>query len=85
MLHVAKTSSPTGCQHEELRAAVDEAGLDVLGEEDLRSYKLMQDFASKVGDILALFANIVQPRSFDDLKTYGFDDPPPTGSARGPS
>ena len=72
-------------QHEELRAAVDEAGLDVLGEEDLRSYKLMQDFASKVGDILALFANIVQPRSFDDLKTYGFDDPPPTGSARGPS
>jgi internalin A len=72
-------------QHEELRAAVDEAGLDVLGEEDLRSYKLMQDFASKVGDILALFANIVQPRSFDDLKTYGFDDPPPTGSARAPS
>ena len=72
-------------QHDELRAAVDEAGLDVLGEEDLRSYKLMQDFASKVGDILALFANIVQPRSFDDLKTYGFDDPPPTGSARAPS
>jgi internalin A len=69
-------------QQDELRAAVDEAGLDVLGEEDLRSYKLMQDFASKVGDILALFANIVQPRSFDDLKTYGFDDPQPTGSAR---
>ena len=45
---------------------------------NLRSYKLMEDFASKVGDILALFANIVQPRSFDDLKTYGFDDPPPT-------
>ena len=72
-------------QHDELRAAVDEAGLDVLGEEDLRSYRLMRDFASKVGDILALFANIVQPRSFDDLKAYGFDDPPPTGSARDPS
>ena len=67
-------------QHDELREAVDEAGLDVLGEEDLRSYKLMQDFATKVGDILALFANIVQPRSFDDLKTYGFGDPPVTGS-----
>ena len=38
----------------------------------------MQDFASKVGDILALFAGIVQPRSFDDLKAYGFDDPPST-------
>jgi internalin A len=60
-------------QHEELRKAVGEAGLDVLGEEDLRTYKLMQDFASKVGDILALFANIVQPRSFEDLKAYGFN------------
>jgi internalin A len=63
-------------QHDELREVVDEAGLDVLGEEDLRSYKLMQDFASKIGDILALFANIVQPRSFDDLREYGFGDPP---------
>ena len=61
-------------QHDELKRAVDEAGLDVLGEDDLRTYKLMQDFASKVGDILALFANIVQPRSFDDLKKYGFDE-----------
>ncbi len=40
---------------------------------------LLQDFANNVGEILALFANIVQPRSFDDLKTYGFTDPPPTG------
>ena len=68
-------------QHEELKQAVDEAGLDVLGEEDLRSYKLMQDFAHKVGDILALFASIVQPRRFDDLKTYGFDDPPAAEAA----
>ncbi len=45
----------------------------------------MEDFGNKVGDILALFANIVQPRSFDDLKTYGFDDPPPTSSALAPS
>ncbi len=47
--------------------------------------ELMQDFANKVDDILAVFANIVQPRSFDDLKTYGFNDPPPTGSAQAPS
>jgi internalin A len=63
-------------QHDELRQAVEQAGLDVLGEEDLRSYKLMQYFASKIGDILALFANIVQLRSFDDLRAYGFGDPP---------
>lgn len=41
----------------------------------------LQDFANKVADIFALFANIVQPRSFNDLKTYGFGDPPPRGSA----
>ena len=63
-------------QHDGLKQAVDEAGLDTLGEEDFRTYKLMQHFAHKVGDILALFANIVQPRSFDDLRAYGFGDPP---------
>jgi hypothetical protein len=36
----------------------------------------MQQFVNHVGDILALFANIVQPRSFDDLAKHGFDDPP---------
>jgi internalin A len=63
-------------QHDELKQAVEEAGLDALGEEDHRNYRLMEDFANKVGDILALFASVVQPRSFDDLKTYGFNDPP---------
>jgi internalin A len=63
-------------QHENLKQAFDEAGLDTLGEEDLRSYKLMLDFAHNVSDILALFANIVQPRTFDDLRAYGFGDPP---------
>jgi hypothetical protein len=37
---------------------------------------LMQDFVNHVGDVLATFANIVQPRSFEDLMKYGFDDPP---------
>ena len=35
-------------QHDELEQAVGDAGLDVLGVEDLRNYKLMQVFASKV-------------------------------------
>ncbi len=70
-------------RREELEQAVREAGLGALGVESFRNYKLMQDFANKVDDILALFASIVQPRSFDDLKTYSFDDPPPTGSASG--
>jgi hypothetical protein len=36
----------------------------------------MQDFVNHVGDVLAAFANIVQPRSCEDLKKYGFDGPP---------
>ena len=65
-------------QHDELKQAVEDAGLDALGEEDSGNYRLMEDFAHKVGGILALFASVVQPRSFDDLKTYGFNDPPST-------
>jgi hypothetical protein len=34
----------------------------------------MQDFVNHVGDVLASFANIVQPRTFEDLQRYGFDD-----------
>jgi internalin A len=55
--------------------------LDAIGQEDLRLYRLMQDYYNKVSDILALFANILQPRTFDDLKSYGFGEPAP--SARG--
>jgi hypothetical protein len=36
----------------------------------------MQDFAHHVGDILALFADTVNAREFDDFLPYGFDDPP---------
>jgi hypothetical protein len=35
----------------------------------------MLEFVNHVGNILATFANIVQPRSFEDLMKYGFDDP----------
>lgn len=36
----------------------------------------MQMFAHSVGDVLAAFADIVQPRTFEALQKYGFDDPP---------
>jgi hypothetical protein len=35
----------------------------------------------QVSDVLAKFAKIVQPRSFEDLKKYGFDDPPKAATA----
>jgi internalin A len=48
----------------------------VIATKDLDDLKLMQLFTNHVGDILRMFADIVQPRSFEELKKYGFDDPP---------
>jgi internalin A len=64
-------------QHDEIESQIDESGATLLARKDLEQFKLMQDFVTHVGDILAMFANIVQPRSFEDLTTYGFEDPWP--------
>ncbi len=62
-------------QHDQLRSDIDKVGVDAVGLEDLRVYRLMQEYYNKVSDILAGFANILQPRNFEDLKTYGFREP----------
>lgn len=59
-------------QHDGLNAAIEEAGAALLGESDFRKFRLMQDFAHHVGDILALFADTVQARTFEEFT--GFDD-----------
>jgi internalin A len=61
-------------QHDELAEFIREHGADILGEEDFRKFKLMQDFAHRVGDILATLADTVQPRDFEQLAGYAFDD-----------
>ena len=61
-------------QHDELAEFIKEHGGDILGEEDFRKFKLMQDFAHRVGDILATLADTVQPRDFEQLASYAFDD-----------
>jgi internalin A len=53
---------------------MDENGSDILGEKDFKRYKLMLDFAHHVGDILHTMADIVQPRSFEELVQYGLSD-----------
>jgi internalin A len=85
ILDDAKISTPGGRlryagywrkEYSELKRAMKWAGgVDVVGEADLRLYKLMQEYYNKISDILALFANILQPRSFDYLKSYGFGEP----------
>ena len=54
-------------QFRELDALVREEGADLLGIEDFKRYKLMQDFAHHVGDVLALVADTLQPTDFDQL------------------
>jgi internalin A len=63
-------------QYDEVDGDIKEAGASILGTKDFVELKLMRDFTNHVGDILAMFANIVQPRSFEDLVKYGFTDPP---------
>ncbi len=38
----------------------------------------MQDFAHHVGDMLALIADTLLPRDFEQLVTYGFGDEMPS-------
>ena len=68
-----------------LRAPADLARLDsrakehgaaILGEHGHRRLLQMQRFYTQVPDILGTLADIVQPRSFDDLERYGFNDSP---------
>ncbi len=63
-------------QHDELAAELKGADASLLGESDFRAFRLMQDFAHHVGDILALFADTLLPRTFADFLKYGFDEPP---------
>jgi internalin A len=61
-------------QYEALDAAVKPHGLGILGVADLRQYKLMQDFAHRVSDILATVAGVLQPHSFEELEKHWLDD-----------
>jgi hypothetical protein len=36
----------------------------------------MRNFYTHVADILGTIADIVQPRTFEELERYGFNDPP---------
>ena len=50
-------------QFTELDALVRRKAQSLLSEADFKRYKLMQDFAHRVGDVLALIADTLQPRT----------------------
>jgi internalin A len=41
----------------------------------------MKDFSHHIGEILATVTDILQPRDFEELKSYGFSDAPGGGRA----
>ena len=53
---------------------VREHGSDLLGDSDARRHRMMSRFAAEISNILATVADILQPRSSDDLDDYGFND-----------
>jgi internalin A len=61
-------------QFRELDSVVRDGGTHLLGEADFKSYKLMRDFAHRVGDMLATIADTLQPKDFEELKETGFGD-----------
>lgn len=61
-------------RHDELEALVHENGLGILGTHGAADFERMGEFYRQVGDILATFADRVQPRTFDELVQHGFQE-----------
>ena len=63
-------------ERDKLQQTIDRVGWMDAGEATIKAYKNMQKFASQVSDVIALFADVVRPRTFEEFLKYGFDDPP---------
>lgn len=63
-------------EYEALDSRAREHGAAVLGQRGNDRLRQMQYFYTSVADILGTLADIVQPRTFEELKRYGLDDKP---------
>jgi hypothetical protein len=61
-------------EFDELDAMASRLSPALLGEHGHRRLMQMQTFYTQVADILGTLADIVQPRTFEELKHYGFAD-----------
>jgi Sulfatase-modifying factor enzyme 1/TIR domain len=61
-------------QYAEVEVLVKEHGNDILGDKGYQDYRRMKQFADNVTDILTTVTDILQPRSFEELVRYGFDE-----------
>jgi hypothetical protein len=62
-------------ERDRLRMKIDSVGWKDAGEEAIKAFRNTETFAGKISDVLALFADVVQPRTFEEFLTYGFKDP----------
>ena len=63
-------------ERDKLERSVDRVGWKNAGAEVIGRYTRMQTFAGKIADVLAYFADVVRPRTFDEFIKFGFEDPP---------
>jgi internalin A len=63
-------------QHDALDSRARKHGAGILGESGQRRLLQMQRFYTQVPDNLGILSDIVQPRTFEELEHYGFDDAP---------
>jgi len=59
-----------------LKQKIERVGIDGAGEDAITRYRLLKKFSDEVSDILAMLADRVQARTFDDFVKNGFDDTP---------
>jgi internalin A len=72
-------------QYENIRKLVAENGPNVVGSRGFAQFKLMQDFARFVPEILELVTDRLQPRDFEEFAKYGLDDLTPVRETGGPA
>ena len=71
-------------QRQEIELEIKPYGdMTLMGEKDFKEYKMMQDFSTRVGDILAAIADKVQPQTYEEFEKYALDGLTGSGSANG--
>jgi internalin A len=73
--HWGKWSVHWKHQYDALNAFAHKHDAVRLGEHGFRRLQQMEKFYIQVADILGALADIVQPRTFEELQRYGFGDP----------
>lgn len=63
-------------EHDRLEEII-KGSLSEVSDFDYKRFRLMDQFATNIGDILGLFSDTVRPRSFDEFLKYGFEDGSP--------